>query len=879
MDKLERAKQRIALLKARKKSADETAQQSTHSTPATTTSTPTTTATTTTTATRPKLQLGKMSLNITTTTTKTTNANKSAFFAAQDASLVKHKVPKQRLHLDFLDRPVVSVLSKSTATQHQSTLPDSVDPLDAFMDQVHQLDEASTRASNTLMDFDSDSEQQPTTTKNNIDTFALNDPESAKAKKKELALVDHSRIEYEPFRKNFYIESPEISRMSNKQVELLRLELDNIKIRGTRPPKPILKWTQCGLPIHCLQVIQHVLGFDKPTPIQSQAIPAIMQGRDVIGVAKTGSGKTMAFLLPLFRHIKDQRACTGMHGPIGIIMTPTRELAMQTYDECRRFTKSMGIRVNCVYGGAPIKDHIADMKRGGEVLVCTPGRLIDLLLANAGRVTHLRRCTYLVLDEGDRMFDMGFEQQVMRIIANVRPDAQRVLFSATFPRQMEALARKILNKPLEIIVGSRSVVCADVQQHVEIMNEDQKFFRLLEILGRWAAAAAAAAAARDGSGSDGMDPRLIIFVERQETADHLLKDLFRKGYRCLSLHGGKDQMDRDSTISDFKSGACPILIATSVAARGLDVKELNVVINYDCPNHMEDYVHRVGRTGRAGRKGTAYTFITHGQEKYSADIYQALKMSQAPIPRELERMKQVFLEKVERGEASLPGSGFGGKGLEQIEKERELIKGIQKKTYGEQDSDEEEDDTADMGKAQDSSHGPGGQPTASSSGAATGLGTAAPMSDEKTAAQLAAIQRARDITKRLGVMKPPVDDVTQLMDLLHAQLRGDTHPGSSTGYTAILEVNDYPQKARARLGAKELIAQITEMYRVSMTMRGEWVPPGRNPQSGEKKLHLVLDGPDRQNVEQAKEDLKRMLADASQEAMSQDPRMRLSSKP
>lgn len=161
-----------------------------------------------------------------------------------------------------------------------------------------------------------------------------------------------------------------------------------------------------------------------------------MSGRDIVGVSRTGSGKTMAFLLPMFRHIKDQRPLENLEGPIAIIMTPTRELAMQINAECKRFTKLLGLRVCCAYGGAPIKDHIADLKRGAEIVVCTPGRLIDLLCANSGRVTNLRRVTYCVLDEADRMFDMGFETQVMRIVQNIRPDAQRVLFSATFPKQV-----------------------------------------------------------------------------------------------------------------------------------------------------------------------------------------------------------------------------------------------------------------------------------------------------------------------------------------------------------------------------------------------------------------------------------------------------------
>ncbi|XP_028519678.1 probable ATP-dependent RNA helicase DDX46 [Exaiptasia diaphana] len=210
--------------------------------------------------------------------------------------------------------------------------------------------------------------------------------------------------------------------------------------------------------------------YEKPTPIQAQAIPAIMSGRDMIGIAKTGSGKTLAFLIPMFRHVKDQPPLERDEGPIGIVMTPTRELAIQIHRECKKFCKALNLRTVCVYGGTGISEQIAELKRGAEIIVCTPGRMIDMLTANNGRVTNCRRCTYLVLDEADRMFDMGFEPQVMRIIDCIRPDRQTVMFSATFPRQMEALARRILDKPVEIQVGGRSVVCSDVDQNVVIVK-------------------------------------------------------------------------------------------------------------------------------------------------------------------------------------------------------------------------------------------------------------------------------------------------------------------------------------------------------------------------------------------------------------------------
>lgn len=504
---------------------------------------------------------------------------------------------------------------------------------------------------------------------------------ASKRKKKDLPTVNHTKVTYQPFRRSFYHEPSELSEMTEADVADLRLELDGIKIRGVDAPKPVQKWSQCGLGVQSLEVIQK-LGYEKPSSIQSQAIPAIMSGRDVIGVAKTGSGKTIAFLLPMFRHIKDQRPLDSLDGPVGLVLSPTRELATQIHQECKPFLKALNLRAVCAYGGAPIKDQIADLKRGAELIVCTPGRMIDLLAANSGRVTNLRRVTYVVLDEADRMFDMGFEPQVMKILANIRPDRQTVLFSATFPRQMESLARKTLSKPVEIVVGGRSVVAPEITQVVEVRPEEKKFIRLLELLGNLYAE------------DKNEDNRTLIFVDRQESADSLLNDLMRKGYPCMSIHGGKDQIDRDSAIDDFKKGITPILTATSVAARGLDVKELKLVVNYDAPNHLEDYVHRAGRTGRAGNTGTAVTFITPDQERYSLDIAKALRQSGQEVPEELQKLVDTFIEKVKFGKEKVSGSGFGGKGLERLDQERDAARARERKTHkpGDEPDDEDKDD-------------------------------------------------------------------------------------------------------------------------------------------------------------------------------------------
>lgn len=499
----------------------------------------------------------------------------------------------------------------------------------------------------------------------------------ANKQKKELAKVDHTKMDYSDFKKNFYFEVPEIARMTNEEVDAYRVELEGILVKGKGCPRPIRTWAQCGVSKKEMDSFKR-LTFEKPTPIQCQAIPAIMSGRDLIGIAKTGSGKTIAFILPMFRHILDQPPLEDGDGPIAIVMTPTRELCMQIGKDIRKFSKSLGLRAVCVYGGTGISEQIAELKRGAEIIVCTPGRMIDMLAANSGRVTNLRRVTYIVLDEADRMFDMGFEPQVLRIIDNVRPDRQTVMFSATFPRQMEALARRFLKKPIEIQVGGRSIVCKEVEQHCAVLEDEAKFFKLLELLGHYQ---------EHGS--------IIVFVDKQENADTLLKELMKASYPCMSLHGGIDQYDRDSTILDFKSGRCKLLIATSVAARGLDVKQLILVVNYDCPNHYEDYVHRCGRTGRAGKQGFSWTFLTPEQGRYAGEILRAMELSGAVVPPDLQKLADTYKEGQEAvGKKVHTGGGFSGKGFKFDEQEAAAVnemKKLQKAALGLADSDDEDD--------------------------------------------------------------------------------------------------------------------------------------------------------------------------------------------
>ncbi|KAH8201034.1 hypothetical protein TruAng_004807 [Truncatella angustata] len=683
-------------------------------------------------------------------------------------------------------------------------------------------------------------------------------------KKKDIPTIDYSKLDTVPIRKNFWVEPAELNEMTEAELTDLRLELDGIKVTGKDVPKPVQKWSQLALSRKTLDIIDS-LGFDKPTPIQMQAFPAIMSGRDIIGIAKTGSGKTLAFLLPMFRHIKDQEPLKENDGPIGLIMTPTRELATQIHRDCKPFLKSMGLRAVCAYGGAPIKDHIAELKRGAEIVVCTPGRMIDLLTANQGRVTNLKRISYVVLDEADRMFDMGFEPQVMKILNNMRPDRQNILFSATMPRIMDSLAKKILKDPVEITVGGKSVVAPEITQIVEVREEDRKFVRTLELLGELY--------------DKDEDARSLIFVERQEKADKLLKELLQKGYPCMSIHGGKDQVDRDSTILDFKAGVVPIMIATSVAARGLDVKQLKLVINYDAPNHLEDYVHRAGRTGRAGNKGTAVTYVTSEQDSSAYCIAKALEQSGQSVPDEVKALQRAFQEKLKAGKAR-DASGFGGKGLDRLDQEREAARLRERKTHrneGEEDEENEEDKAA---------------------------------ADKKADKALSAIQQAAsDIKSRDSAPKPevavpdlepkftihkrevpppgtannPLDKVSSARDAINARLgkSGQLRPGQpidnkgpdAGAFHATLEINDFPQKARWAVTNRTNVAKILEATGVSITTKGNFYPAGKEvPAGAEPKLYILVEGDTEVVVSTAMTELTRLLKQGTVAAVDAESR-------
>ncbi|RZS11979.1 hypothetical protein BHM03_00043367 [Ensete ventricosum] len=353
-----------------------------------------------------------------------------------------------------------------------------------------------------------------------------------------------------------------------------------------------------------------------------------LKGRDMVGIAETGSGKTLAYLLPALVHVNAQPRLAYGEGPIVLVLAPTRELAVQIQEESLKFGLHSNARSTCIYGGAPKGPQIRDLKKGVEIVIATPGRLIDMLEACH---TNLRRVTYLVLDEADRMLDMGFEPQIRKILSQIRPDRQTLYWSATWPREVEALARQFLQNPYKIIIGSPDLKANhSIMQIVEVISEHEKYPRLIKLLGE----------VMDGS-------RILIFLETKKGCDQVTRQLRTDGWPALSIHGDKAQSERDWVLAEFKSGRSPIMTATDVAARGLDVKDIKCVINFDFPTSLEDYVHRIGRTGRAGAKGTAFTFFTQANIRFARELVKILQDAGQNVNPALASMAR-------------PGGGFGG---------------------------------------------------------------------------------------------------------------------------------------------------------------------------------------------------------------------------
>ncbi|OLL24608.1 ATP-dependent RNA helicase ded1 [Neolecta irregularis DAH-3] len=420
-----------------------------------------------------------------------------------------------------------------------------------------------------------------------------------------------------------------------------------VEASGDHVPAPITLFTSPPLDSHLISNIT-LARYKNPTPVQKYSVPIVTGGRDLMACAQTGSGKTGGFLFPILSQAFVQgpspipsQASNGSYAygrqrkayPISLILAPTRELVSQIHDEARKFAYRSWVRPCVVYGGAEIGNQLRQIERGCDLLTATPGRLVDLI--ERGRIS-LANIKFLVLDEADRMLDMGFEPQIRRIVEGEdMPDVhnrQTLMFSATFPRDIQHLARDFLKSYVFLSVGRVGSTSENITQKIEYVEDGDKRSVLLDIL---------------HSVQGGLT---LIFVETKRMADNLSDFLLQSNFPATSIHGDRTQRERERALEMFRSGNMPILVATAVAARGLDIPNVTHVVNYDLPTDIDDYVHRIGRTGRAGNTGLSTAFFNRGNRGIVRDLLELLKEANQEVP--------AFLETVSR-ESSSFGGGRG----------------------------------------------------------------------------------------------------------------------------------------------------------------------------------------------------------------------------
>eukprot|EP01083_Nonionella_stella_P088730 247491_1 len=423
----------------------------------------------------------------------------------------------------------------------------------------------------------------------------------------------------------------------------------HILVEGLDPPPPMKSFADMKLPRPILDYLDE-RNIKRPTPIQMQGLPVALAGRDMVGIAFTGSGKTMTFSLPLIMAALEEEIrmpLVGGEGPVGIILAPSRELVRQTYEIVQNLAGALAkanfpqLRCQLVIGGENSRDQLQPFRdQGVHCVVASPGRLRDFLKKKS--IT-LDICRYICLDEADRMLDLGFDEEVGEIMNHFQHQRQTLLFSATFPKKFQDFAKQTLIQPIVVNVGRAGAANLDVIQEVEYVKQEAKIVYLLECLQKTA-------------------PPVIIFCERKGDVDDIHEYLLLKGVDAVSIHGGKEQEERNEAIKLFKDGVKDVLIATDVAAKGLDFADIKHVINFDMPPEIENYVHRIGRTGRCGKTGVATTFINKSCEETTLlDLKHLLKEAHQRIPPVLMIMDDP-LENVQREDGSKGCSFCGGLG-------------------------------------------------------------------------------------------------------------------------------------------------------------------------------------------------------------------------
>lgn len=351
-------------------------------------------------------------------------------------------------------------------------------------------------------------------------------------------------------------------------------------------------------------------GYETPTPIQAQAIPAVLEGKDVMGAAQTGTGKTAGFTLPILERLSKGRPAQANQAR-ALILTPTRELAAQVGESVSTYGRYLPLRSAVVFGGVKINPQMIKLRKGVDVLVATPGRLLDLYNQNAVRFKYLE---ILVLDEADRMLDMGFIHDIRKILNLLPKQRQNLMFSATFSKDIRNLATGMVNNPVEISVSPRNTTVESVNQWICPVDKKQKAALLIQLI------------------QDNNWQRVLVFSRTKHGANKLVRQLESAGINAAPIHGNKSQAARTKALAEFKSGKIRILVATDIAARGLDIEQMPQVVNFDLPNVPEDYIHRIGRTGRAGASGQAVSLVSADEFQQLSDIERLIKQL---LPRKL----------------------------------------------------------------------------------------------------------------------------------------------------------------------------------------------------------------------------------------------------
>ncbi len=373
-----------------------------------------------------------------------------------------------------------------------------------------------------------------------------------------------------------------------------------------------MTFSDLGLSRTILKAIQEK-GYEIPTPIQQKAIPVVLRKKDLLGVAQTGTGKTAAFAIPIIQRLERSEQCNGIRA---IIVTPTRELAIQIEENIQAYAKFTNLRHAVIFGGVKQHNQVKQLQKGVDILVATPGRLLDLM--DQGCIS-LDKIEVFVLDEADRMLDMGFIHDIKKLLKFLPAKRQSLFFSATMPKNIVQLSRQILHQPDRVEVTPQSTTAETVKQVVYFTNRPSKKSLMLHLLN-----------------NSEMD-QILVFSRTKHGADRLARDLSKKKIKAAAIHGDKAQNQRQKSLKNFKSGQLRVLVATDIAARGIDIDKLSYVINYDIPNIPETYVHRIGRVGRAGETGTAISICEPEENTYLKEIEKLIKqkipaMNDHPFP-------------------------------------------------------------------------------------------------------------------------------------------------------------------------------------------------------------------------------------------------------